>query len=130
MVAFIHQLYQSEGMTVFMKKVGEVLRIVFRTNLEVTDSISNLIFCVLASYYPELYQSMMNEEVQKKQQEEKKQNTKYQVKMLPLSESIKRQEKFVLFRNASFYNQRIEDLSNFCLVNKRVINKLIKSKNA
>lgn len=129
-VAFIHQLYQSEGMTVFMKKVGEVLRIVFRTNLEVTDSISNLIFCVLASYYPELYQSMMNEEVQKKQQEEKKQNTKYQVKMLPLSESIKRQEKFVLFRNASFYNQRIEDLSNFCLVNKRVINKLIKSKNA
>lgn len=55
MVAFIHQLYQSEGMTIFMKKVGEVLRIVFKTNLEVTESISNLIFCVLASYYPELY---------------------------------------------------------------------------
>lgn len=117
-------------MSSFIKKVSEVLRIVFKTNLEVTESVSNLIFCVLASYYPELYQSMMAEEATRKQEEEGKQATKYQVKMLPLNESIRRQEKFILFRNANFYNQRIEDLSNFCLANKRVINKLIKTKSA
>jgi hypothetical protein len=48
--------------------------------------------------------------------------------MLPLNESLKRKERFNLFKNPNYFNKRIEDLSNFCLANKRVINKLIKTK--
>ncbi len=48
--------------------------------------------------------------------------------MLPLNESLTTKDRFILFRNTNFYNQRIEDLSNFCLANKRIINKLIKTK--
>jgi hypothetical protein len=49
-------------MVVFMKRVGEILKIVFKTNIEINEGVSNLIFCVFASYYPELYQSLLNEE--------------------------------------------------------------------
>lgn len=45
-----------------MKRVNEVLRMVYKTNLEISEGVSNLIFCVFATYYPELLQSMMHEE--------------------------------------------------------------------
>ena len=47
--------------------------------------------------------------------------------MLPLTSSVK-QEKFTLFRNTTYFTNRIEEISNFCFVNKRIINKLIKQK--
>jgi 5-bromo-4-chloroindolyl phosphate hydrolysis protein len=51
--------------------------------------------------------------------------------MIPLSEaSIKGKEKFALFKNSSFFTVRTEELNRFCIVNKRIINKLIKSKPA
>lgn len=46
----------------FVKKVSDILRIVFKTNIDINEGISNLIFCVFASYYPELYESIKNEE--------------------------------------------------------------------
>lgn len=36
----------------------------------------------------------------------------------------------MLFRNKNYFNPRIEELSNFCQANKRLINKLIKTKTA
>lgn len=47
--------------------------------------------------------------------------------MIKLTDS-KQTEKFTLFRNTSYFTNRIEELSNFCLINKRIINKLIKQK--
>lgn len=50
--------------------------------------------------------------------------------MLPVNETLKRKEKFILFRNTSYFTPRIEEFSNFCFANKRLINKLIKNKTA
>lgn len=33
-----------------------------------------------------------------------------------------------MFRNASYFTNRVEEFSNFVLANKRIINKLIKTK--
>lgn len=49
--------------------------------------------------------------------------------MLPIpSSGVKSKEKFSLFRNTAYFTNRVEQLSQFCLVNKRIINKMIKSK--
>jgi E3 ubiquitin-protein ligase HUWE1 len=51
--------------------------------------------------------------------------------MLPLLETGPghiSKEKFTLFRNPYYITNRIEELSNFCMVNKRIINKMIKQK--
>jgi hypothetical protein len=50
--------------------VSDVLRIVFKTGIEPNEGLSNLIFCVLSSFYPELFESIRQEELQKA--EEKK----------------------------------------------------------
>lgn len=46
----------------FVSKVSDILKIIFKTNLEINEGVSNLIFCVFASYYPELYESMQHDE--------------------------------------------------------------------
>ncbi len=46
----------------FLKKVSEVLKIIYKTNIDINDGVSNLIFCVFASYYPELFESMEHDE--------------------------------------------------------------------
>lgn len=50
--------------------------------------------------------------------------------MLPLSEtSVKgTKEKFTLFKDSTYTTARTEELSLFCMVNKRIINKMIKSR--
>ena len=35
-------------------------------------------------------------------------------------------ENFILFRNPFYINNRLEELSKFCIANKRIINKMIK----
>lgn len=48
--------------------------------------------------------------------------------MMQLTDANVKPEKFTLFRNTSYFTNRIEELSDFCLINKRIINKLIKQK--
>lgn len=115
----------------FTNRVSDILKIVYKTNIEINDGVSNLIFCVFLSFYPEIYQSNQLEEKMNKElaEKDKTEKSKYKIKMLPLSESThKQQEKFTLFRNTQFLTSRIDELNRFCLVNKRVINKLIKQK--
>ena len=54
-------------MTNFVNSVSEVLKIVFKTNLEMNEGLSNLIFCVFSSFYPELLDSIKLEEKQIKE---------------------------------------------------------------
>lgn len=112
--------------------MSDALRIALKTNIEMTDGVSNLIFCVFASFYPELFEAIQHENESNKREDagskDKKDEAKYKVKMLPLTDASIKQEKFTLFRTSSYFNNRIEELNQFCIVNKRIINKLIKSK--
>lgn len=64
-----------------VSKASNVLRIIHRTNIDANEGISNLIFCVLASFYPDLYESINLDEDSKDKQ-------KYRIIMIPLSESL------------------------------------------
>lgn len=74
-----------------------------KVNFEPNETISNLIFCVLTSFYPELFDANKHElemkEQEKKDREEKKDNTKYQIKMKPLNSTGDQVEKFTLLRH-------------------------------
>jgi hypothetical protein len=35
--------------------MNDILRIVQNANIELTESVINLIFCIFASYFPEIY---------------------------------------------------------------------------
>ncbi len=69
--------------------MSDVLRIVYKTNLEINDGVSNLIFCVFLSFYPEISQSNQLEEKRNKEtaEKDKTDKSKYKIKMLPLAES-------------------------------------------
>jgi hypothetical protein len=116
-IEYIQNLYKSETLHSFITRVSEILRIVYRTNLEINEGVSNLIFCVFASFYPELYESLLNEEQLQKEEADAlagnpNELSKYKVKMLPLTETMtKKQEKFVLFKNQNYFTNRIEELS-------------------
>ena len=92
-----------------------------------SEGISNLIFCVFSSYYPELFESVKNE-ANAANNETNGGEGKYKVKMLSLNENNDKVDKFMLFRNAQYFTNRINELTEFCFTNKRIINKLIKSK--
>lgn len=51
---FVKVTYENQMISNFVQNVSDVLRIVFKTNLEITEGTSNLIFCVFSAYYPEL----------------------------------------------------------------------------
>jgi hypothetical protein len=69
--------------------VSDVLKTVFKTNIEPNEGVSNLFFCVLSSFYPELFDSIQFEEEKKKNEkkEEKKDKAKYQIRFMTLDES-------------------------------------------
>ena len=73
---FVKGTYENDDLKIFVSSVSEVLKIVFKTGMEPNEGISNLIFCVLSSFYPELFESIKKEEEQKalekKELEEKK----------------------------------------------------------
>lgn len=49
--------------------------------------------------------------------------------MIPLTESsVMAKEKFTLFKNSQYMTNRVEELSHFCMMNKRIINKMIKTR--
>jgi hypothetical protein len=127
----VKETYQNEALSLFIPTLTNVLKIVMKVNIEPNETISNLIFCVLTSFYPELFDANKHEiEIkakEKKEKEEKKDTTKYQIKMKPISLDGDG-EKFSLLRNHSYFTNRIEEMSNFCLVNKKIINKMIKTK--
>ncbi|CDW76386.1 ubiquitin-protein ligase [Stylonychia lemnae] len=133
MIIYIKNIYEHEKMSHFVQRVNEVLRIIYKANIDVTESVSNLMFCVFEIFNPEMYESIMNEQKDQKLEQaqpstESNKLGKYQVKMLTLDESQTRQSRQILFRNQNYFTNRIQELSNFCLCNKRLINKLIKSK--
>ncbi len=85
----VKDTYQSESLVLFIQSLTRVLRIVMRVNIEPTETtVSNLIFCVLTSFYPELFDAnkhyLDDKKREKKELEEKKDNTKYQIKMRDL----------------------------------------------
>lgn len=126
---YVKGTYENEIMANFVRNVSDVLRIVFKTNIEMGEGVSNLIFCVFSSFYPELFDAIKVEDLKLKEDKLKadKNGTKYQIKMAPLTQlSVKSKEKFTLFKNAEYFTNRIEELNIFCLTNKRIINKLIK----
>ena len=129
-LTFVGDSYSTDAMVGFVSSVSDALKIVFKTNLDINEGLSNLIFCVFSSFYPELLKSIKLEERQAKEDEKAraeggKDVSKYQIKMMPLADS---KSKFTLFRNAFYMSERIEELSRFCLANKRIINKMIKQK--
>jgi hypothetical protein len=87
--------------------MNDVLRIVSNANIEITDTISNLIFCVFATFFPEVYESMNQEE--KKDEEIDADKSKYDVTMIPIEESLSKShaEKFVLFKKMVTITPRI-----------------------
>lgn len=106
------------------------MRIVYRANVDMSEAVSNVIFCVFSSFYPELIDSIKEEEKRLAlPASDKADKGKYIVKMAALTEAqIKSKDKFTLFKNSEYFTPRIEQLNAFCLANKRLINKLIKSK--
>ena len=106
-IQFVKSTYESEDLKFFVSTVSEVLRIVYKTGIEPNEGVSNLIFCVISSFYPELFDSIKVEEEQKakekkKYEEKKGDKTKYHVKMIPLQitgPGHSSKEKFSLFRN-------------------------------
>lgn len=136
-VEFVKAAYENETIKLFINTISETLKIVLRVNMDTNEGVSNLIFCVLSSFYPELFDSIRFEEEQKKQDkkeaESKKDKAKFQIKFMTLEEAggssgAQSKERVTLFRNTYYITNRIEELSQFCLINKRIINKMIKSK--
>jgi len=50
----VKETYQNEALSLFIPTLTNVLKIVMKVNIEPNETISNLIFCVLTSFYPEL----------------------------------------------------------------------------
>ena len=86
--------------------MNDILKIVQNANLEITDSISNLIFCVFASFFPEVYGSIGSEEVK---EDSPSASNKFNVTMIPIEESLSKNhaEKFVLFKKFIVITPRI-----------------------
>lgn len=94
-ISYIKSLYERDQMNEFVRKVNEVLRIIYKTNIDVSESVSNLLFCVFEIYNPEMYESIVNEQKEEKLKQsqpstESKELGKYQIKMLTLDESLAR----------------------------------------
>ena len=51
----IIKFYNNEHMVLLSIYTNDILRIVQNANIELTDSVINLIFCIFASYFPEIY---------------------------------------------------------------------------
>lgn len=112
-VAKIKGQYGSEQIHQFVALMNDVLRIVSNANIEITDTISNLIFCVFATFFPEVFECMNQEEkkdsVAGVEGEEAADKSKYDVTMIPIEESLskKHAEKFVLFKKFVTVTPRI-----------------------
>ena len=88
-IEFVKQTYESDDLKVFVSSVSDVLKIIYKTGMDTNEGVSNLIFCVLSSFYPELFESIKVEEEQKAKEkkeieEMKGDKTKYLVKMIPI----------------------------------------------
>ena len=86
--------------------MNDVLRIVSNANIEITDTISNLIFCVFATFFPEVFESINQDEIKIEDDADK---SKYDVTMIPIEESLSKNhaEKFVLFKKLITITPRI-----------------------
>ena len=88
-IQFVRSTYESDDLKLFVSSVSDVLKVIFKTGIEPNEGVSNLIFCVLSSSYPELFDSIKVEEEQKAKEkkeleEQKGEKTKYLVKMIPV----------------------------------------------
>ena len=88
-IQFVRSTYESDDLKLFVSSVSDVLKVIFKTGIEPNEGVSNLIFCVLSSFYPELFDSIKVEEEQKAKEkkeleEQKGEKTKYLVKMIPV----------------------------------------------
>ena len=51
----ISTFYQRESIYTLISLLNDILRVVSNANIELTESLSNLIFCVFGSFLPEVY---------------------------------------------------------------------------
>ncbi len=58
----IIKFYNNEHMELLGIYTNDMLRIVQNANIELTESVINLIFCIFASYFPEIYDLISKEE--------------------------------------------------------------------
>jgi hypothetical protein len=61
------------------------MRIVYRANVDMSEAVSNIIFCVFSSFYPELIDSIKEEERRLTLPTDKTEKSKYTVKMAALT---------------------------------------------
>lgn len=61
------------------------MRIVYRANVDMSEAVSNIIFCVFSSFYPELIDSIKEEERRLALPTDKTEKSKYTVKMAALT---------------------------------------------
>ena len=86
-IQFVRSTYESDNLKIFVSSVSDVLKVIFKTGIYPNEGVSNLILCVLSSFYPELYDSIKVEEEQKAKEkkeleQQKGEKTKYLVKMI------------------------------------------------
>jgi hypothetical protein len=64
------------------------------------------------------------------EEEEGKEKELHKIKMTNIKETLQKvkSEKFTLFKNTFILTPKLEELNKFCYRNKRIINKLIKTK--
>ena len=77
-------------------QLSDILRIVQNAGLELNESVTNLIFCVFASYFPEIYRQINQEEKRKEEEKREKEEhkddapkaIKFEVSMTPIKDSM------------------------------------------
>mmetsp|Transcript_9556 Transcript_9556/g.9165 ORF Transcript_9556/g.9165 Transcript_9556/m.9165 type:complete len:371 (-) Transcript_9556:625-1737(-) len=133
----IHSFYGNPQIESLINNLSETLKIVQYANIEVNESLTNLILVVFSSFYPEI--SAQVEKESKKKEEEKKKSpeerkgavNKFNVVMNPISMSPAKEskEKFKIFRSTEEMSARVQKLSDFSYRNSKIINSIVRQKN-
>ncbi len=98
--------------------------------LEPNETIANLITSIFTCFFPEIYKHLG--EIRKEDEKNKKEDN-IQIKMLSIDEADlmkKQNENFLIFKHITSFEKipRLQSMNNFCYVNIKIINRLIKQK--
>ena len=116
----------------------DLLKIIGHASVDIESNISDLIFVIFDSFYPEFYQIMQSNSQDGDPSEnlskiQKKNKMHYNVQMIDLEVVMNKERMLkqnqVLFKNVKEVTPRMLQISQFCMDNKRSINKIIKVQN-
>ena len=80
-ISRIEEFYSNQNIQEFIKIVNDALRIVYNSNIEINTCVSNMIYCVFATFQPEFYEQSLIESLM---EESKEGVGKFKIKMLPI----------------------------------------------